>query len=161
MSQPTSPPNQPPPPPPFSFLYANAQSFPQHEHASWLQRVGSASATSPIPQLYAFVESGRGRRPAPPGWSAEHLDGPAAGARGVGGGGISLYFHQCAVKVVTRDSIPPLPSTTHPHSTAVLIAIVHPLHRAPFLLATCYLPPQVAASNTHYVAAMTAKIEVL
>ena len=141
---------------PFSLVYLNAQSLPADQQSAWQALVQSPSHDPSLPStplLYAFVESGTPNPRTPHGWTLFHQPGPPAqGHNSWGGGGISLFYHaDCAVK--------PLPSHCHriapalmpnrPESSAVVCAIVRPRHRAAFLLAVVYLPPQCATSSEH------------
>ena len=150
---------------PFSLVYFNAQSFPGHQEAAWQALVQSPSHDPSLPStplLYALVESGSSAPHTPPGWTAFHQPGPpATGANGLGGGGITLLYHSdCAVQPLPShcDRIAPALLPNCPESSAVVCAVVRPKHRAAFLLAVVYLPPQCARSAEHLLR-LTAAID--
>jgi hypothetical protein len=151
---------------PFSLVYLNMASLPAAQLGSWQWCVDEScqsTALASTPLLYVFVESGhRVPRPRVSGWSCVHQPGPApAGANGVGGGGISLLHHKdCAVQLLAAHSMRIDPPLQHgmPASSAVACAVIRPKHRAPFLLAVVYLPPQCARGPQH-LARLTAEID--
>ena len=151
---------------PFTLLYANAQHLRPDEFTAWSYKLcsppspssSSSSSPPPLPQLFAFVEAGNcGVHTPPPGWESRHLPGPEGGA-----GGITLFFHHCAVRTVRELHPIPRPANrpSHSNSTSALIVEVAPNHRDPFLLATCYLPPQCARTGcpTNYIEQITLAI---
>jgi hypothetical protein len=141
----------------FSLVYLNAQSLPASLMSAWQSLVTDPAhdpALPSTPLLYVLVESDhREPKPGVRGWSCFHQPGPVPpGKNGKGGGGISLLYHSdCAVKPLHAHSIridPPIPPSTSA-SSAVICAIIRPRHRAPFLLAAVYLPPQCATTPAH------------
>ena len=141
---------------PFTLVYFNAQLLPGHQLAAWQALVQDPSHDPSLPTtplLYALVESGSSAPRTPPGWTAFHQPGPSAtGLNGLGGGGITLLYHSdCAVQPLPShcDRIDPALLPSCPASSAVVCAVVRPKHRAPFLLAVVYLPPQCARSTEH------------
>ena len=149
---------------PFTLLYTNARRLPPDESTAWSYKLcsppssSSSSSPSPLPQLVAFVEAGNcGVRTPPPGWESRHLPGSKRGV-----GGITLFFHPCAVRTVTELHPVPRPPDrpSHSDSTSALILEVAPPHRDPFLLATCYLTPPCAGTGgtTHFIKQITLAI---
>ena len=141
---------------PFSLVYFNAQSFPPDQLSQWQALVQDPSHNPTLPStplLYALVEAGNRAPQTPPGWTHFNQPGPAAsGPNGLGGGGITLLYHSdCAVQPLPShcDRIAPALLPNCPESSAVVCAVVRPKHRAAFLLAVVYLPPQCAQSVEH------------
>ena len=131
-----------PPSAPFTMVYMNITSLSAHL-STWQQLVHDQRDRLSLPStplLYAFVESGHAEpRLGAPGWLCSHHPGPATG-----GGGISLLYHSsCAVTALPLHTVAfgPNPSPTPSASTAMVWHAVRPAGRAPFLLATVYLPP--------------------
>jgi hypothetical protein len=153
---------------PFTLVYLNTASLPPHRLAQWQQLVTSPNldpAVASTPLLYVFVESGwEAPRAGVPGWSVSHLPGPPPKNRGVGGGGISLFYHaDCPIQPLSSSNLRvPARDNTESESTSVSYHIVQPRHRSPFLLAAVYLPPScVAKADSHYVDLVTASISAV
>ena len=141
---------------PFSLVYFNAQSFPPAQLSQWQALVQSPSHDPSLPStplLYALVETGSRDPRTPPGWTHFHQPGPlASDPNKFGGGGITLLYHSdCAVQPLPSycERISPALLPNCPDSSAVVCAVVRPKHRAAFLLAVVYLPPQCARSPDH------------
>ena len=145
---------------PFTLVYLNVASYSHGLRPAWeavahdiTKSILDKTATPSTPLLFAFVETGDKDPPRSPGWTSHHQPGPpAAGINGIGGGGITLLYHaDCAVQPLPAHSLllHPALQPGKPGSSAVLCAVIRPKHRAPFLLAVVYLPPQCAATTDH------------
>ena len=118
---------------PFTLLYANAQHLRPDEFTAWSYKLcsppspssSSSSSPPPLPQLFAFVEAGScGVRTPHPGWESRHLPGPKRGV-----GGITLFFHHCAVRTVTElHPVPRLPDRPNHSLRSVSHHRVVPIH---------------------------------
>ena len=149
---------------PFSLVYFNAQALPSLQLSAWQALVSQqdhAPALPDTPLLYVFVETGHKAPSTPQGWTTYHEPGPTP-PRGMGfaGGGITLLYHtDCAVRPLPQHCTR-LPAVQPSDSSAssVVCAIVRPRHRAAFLLAAVYLPPQCARTAA-YLLDLVAVIE--
>jgi len=126
---------------PFTMVYLNTCSLSRSRLSTWQQTVHGLDVSLPTtPLLYVFVESGRAEpKHGMPDWLCSHHAGPVQG----GGGITTLYHTSCPVSALPQHSVTFLPQP-HPlasASTAMVWHRVRPAGRAPFLLATVYLPP--------------------
>ena len=131
---------------PFVMVFQNINSL-AARLSLWSVVVDRLDAALPsTPLLYAFVESGHAAPvlgSAAPGWQCSHHPGPPGG-----GGGISLLYHRtCPIVPLPQHTVAFPPPAQGAATTAMVWHRVQPNGRAPFLLATVYLPPHTATKQ--------------